>query len=158
MSGNILAAKNGAGRWRFPEDEFVKAQQRPVELFPNPKHDIFDRRVLDKLVEILVIDNLQHAIAHHPLDSLEILDHASRRSSAAYRAAYRHLESVGMPMQPRTFPGVKRQRVRGLEAEMLANLDLKLSLRPHRFQTPLQVGEEAAGDVTIDNPVVEGKA
>ena len=105
-----------------------------------------------------MVDNLQHAIAHHPLDSVEILDHASSWSSAAYRPTYGHLESVGMPMHPRTFPGVKRQRVRGLESEMLANLDLKLSLRPHRFQAPLQIGEEAAGDVTIDDTMVEREA
>ena len=160
MAGDILAAEDGAGGWRFPEDELVEAQQRAVELFPDPKHDVFDRRVLDEVVEILMVEQ-PRGRDRSTIRSIRSKSSIMPRAGPRVRIGPRTATSrrYECPCIRAHFPGMKRQHVRGLEAEMLADLRAyRLSLRPHRFEAPLEVGEEAAGDVAVDDAMVEREA
>ena len=92
---------------------------------------------------------------------VEILDHAARRSARANRPANGHLQTIRVPVHPRALSRMERQHVRRLEAEMLANLRgdlLQFSLRAHRFETPLEIGEETAGHVAVDDAMIEREA
>jgi hypothetical protein len=102
-----------------------------------------------------MVERLDDALADDAFDSVEILDHATRRAARAQRPAQGDLETVRMAVHPRALPRMVRQRMRGLEAELLANERLEFSLRAHRLETPLEIREKAAGDVTIDNAMIE---
>ena len=104
---------------------------------------------------MLMVERIDDALADDAFDAVKILDHAARRAARAQRSAQGDLETVRMAVHPRAFPRMVRQRVRGLEAELLPNERLDFSLRAHRLETPLEIGEKAAGDVTIDDAMIE---
>ena len=102
-----------------------------------------------------MVEKVDDARTDDPLDAIEILDHAARGPFRFERTADGDLEPVRMPVDARALAPVERKRVSGLETEPLAYEDLEFSLRSHRFQTSLQVGEEAAGDVAVDDAMIE---
>lgn len=138
MGSDVGVAEDGAGCLRFPEDEFVQPRQRRFEAFPDPKHDLFGRRVFHEVVEILMIESVDDSFADDSFDTVEIFDHATRRSTRAQRSLNRDLQTIRMTVQPRALPRMERQRVRGFKAERFPNKDLQFSLRPHCFQMPFE--------------------
>lgn len=63
-----------------------------------------------------------------------------------------------MPVHALALSLVIRECVRRFEAEMLAKFRLEFSLRSHAFEPALEFGEEATGDVTVHDAVIERQA
>jgi hypothetical protein len=108
---------------------------------------------------MLVVQDVQHPFLDDPFDAIEVFDHTAGRPAIANGATHGNLETIRMAMHPRALSGMKRQCVCGLESEALANLRsetfLQFSLRAHRFEAPLEIGEETARHIAVDDAMVE---
>ena len=67
-------------------------EQLRFEPFPNPQDDVLHRRVIDELVEMLMVERIENALVDDALDAIEIFDHAARGPTRAKRSAPRRLQ------------------------------------------------------------------
>src|SRR5262249_51242988 len=103
---------------RLEESNLREGRKVGFELFPYPDCDVLRGRVLESLVDILVVKTREDLVTHRALEEKEVESHSGLRID-------RHLQGdvqlVAVPVEVEAGPLIAGEAVGGLESEPLGD-------------------------------------